>query len=184
MDEVRHLTTEELEAALDDLAAAPTEGELLAIVTRPATEERVVHQSIEISPEGGLEGDRWASHCHLHLDNGDSHPDVQLTIMNARMTQLIAQQRERWALAGDQFYADFDVSEQNLPVGQRLAIGDAVVEITAQPHLGCKKFSQRFGHDALRFVNSERGRELRLRGVYARIVEPGRVSVGDRFRKV
>lgn len=185
MDEIKHLETPELEASLDHLAGAPgQDGELLAIVTRPASEQRVLHDSIALSPEGGLDGDSWATRCHLHLEDGRSHPDVQVTIMNSRMTQLIAQQRSRWALAGDQIYADFDVSKANLPVGQRLAIGTAVLEITAEPHLGCKKFAHRFGNDALRFVNSERGKELRLRGVYARIVEAGTIAVGDRLKKL
>ena len=90
----------------------------------------------------------------------------------------------RWALAGDQLYVDFDISEANVPAGTRLAIGSAVIEVTAQPHTGCAKFVQRFGVEAMKFVNSPRGRELHLRGINARVVVPGRIQSGDRIRKL
>ena len=93
--------------------------------------------------------------------------------MNSRAAALMAGPRERWPLAGDQFFVDLDLSVENLPPGTRLALGDSVVEITAEPHRGCQKFSQRFGMAALRLVNSADGRALRLRGVNARVVTPG-----------
>ena len=92
--------------------------------------------------------------------------------------------RERWPLAGDQLYVDLDLSVENLPAGTRLAVGDAVVEITPEPHTGCAKFSARFGTDALKFVNKPPGRELRLRGVNARVVTPGTVRPGDAISKL
>ena len=92
--------------------------------------------------------------------------------MNARAAALVAGDRERWPLAGDQLYVDLDLSGENLPPGTRLAIGSAVVEVTDEPHTGCKKFSARFGLDALEFVNSPEGRALNLRGINTRVVEP------------
>ena len=105
--------------------------------------------------------------------------------MNARVAALVAgPETDRWAQAGDQLYVDLDLSHENLPAGTRLRIGDAVLEITEAPHLGCGKFSRRFGVDAVKLVNSEIGRALRLRGVNARVVTPGAIRAGDGVTKV
>jgi MOSC domain-containing protein YiiM len=138
----------------------------------------------ELSPEQGVQGDHWASGCWLSLADGRPHPDVQVTIMNARAIALIAQDEARWPLAGNNLYVDLDLSVANLPPGTRLAIGTAVLEITAVPFNGCKKFAERFGLEATRFVNSKPGKRLRLRGTYARIARPGKVTVGDLVSKL
>ena len=105
--------------------------------------------------------------------------------MNARVVDLVAAgDRQRWALAGDQIYVDLDISEENLPAGTRLALGSAVIEVTPEPHTGCVKFSSRFGNAAHRFVNTKTHRHLRLRGLNAKVVEPGTVSTGDTIRKL
>jgi MOSC domain-containing protein YiiM len=108
---------------------------------------------------------------------------MQLNVMNARAVALVAHDRERWALAGDQLYVDLDLSTDNLPPGTRLALGTAVIEVTAQPHTGCKKFVARFGAEAVKFVNSPLGKQLRLRGMNARVVRPGVIRAGDVVRK-
>jgi MOSC domain-containing protein YiiM len=131
----------------------------------------------ELDLEVGLVGDRW------HLGSSPTN-DSQLTLMNARLAQLVARSRERWPLAGDQLYVDLDLSVENLPAGTHLAVGQAVVELTEVPHTGCAKFSARFGTEALKFVNKSPWRELRLRGANARVVTPGRVRVGDRVTKL
>src|SRR5690606_16968333 len=102
----------------------------------------------------GLEGDNWLTRGSSRTDNGLGHPDMQLNIMNARAIALVARTKDRWQLAGDQLYVDFDLSEENLTAGDRLAIGQAVVEVTPIPHNGCKKFVERFGLEAMKFVNS------------------------------
>jgi MOSC domain-containing protein YiiM len=104
--------------------------------------------------------------------------------MNARTIALLAQTRDRWALAGDQLFIDFDLSEDNLPPGTRLALGSSVIEVTAQPHTGCAKFVERFGADAMHFVNSPTGKSLRLRGLNAKVVRAGRIRVGDTVTKI
>ena len=91
----------------------------------------------------------------------------------------MAQDRSRWHLAGDQLYVDLDLSEANLPPGTRLSIGSAVIEVTAEPHTGCSKFVERFGLDAMKFVNSRERKDLHLRGINARVVRPGVLRVGD-----
>ena len=62
--------------------------------------------------------------------------------------------------------------------------GERMIEITDQPHAGCAKFTRRFGLDAHRFVNSEFGKELRLRGANARVLVPGTIRQGDVIRKI
>ena len=173
-----HATADELLAGLDHIRAAPSDhGTVELIVRRPAVDDREVVEEGELDLVVGLIGDRW------HLGASPIN-DAQLTLMNARAAELIARTRELWPLAGDQLYVDFDLSVDNLPAGTRLAVGKAVVEVTAVPHTGCAKFSARFGTDALKFVNKSPGRELRLRGANARVVTPGPVRAGDAIAKL
>ncbi|MEO1017795.1 MAG: MOSC domain-containing protein [Pseudomonadota bacterium] len=182
---VRHLNMEELEAGLEQVRLSPKDdGVLEMVVVRPEHDQRLTPDCIEISLAGGLSGDHWAKGCHLQTDDGRPHPDVQICIMNARMIDLIAQGRDRWALAGDNLFVDLDLSDDNLKAGQQLKIGGAVIEITAEPHKGCAKFIERYGKAACQFVNSRVGRELHLRGIYARVVQDGRINVGDRIVKI
>ena len=108
----------------------------------------------------------------------------RLNIMNSRVIALLAQDKDRWQLAGDQLFIDMDLSDDNLPAGTHLAIDSAVIEVTAQPHTGCLKFMARFGPDAMRFVNSAVGKQLHLRGINARVVQLGVIRVGSVVRKI
>jgi hypothetical protein len=182
---VKHLTMAELEAGLDEIRRAPKdEGVLQLIVRRPQIEEREVLQEAELHPSEGLIGDSWKLRGSSRTADGSPHPEMQLNIMNARVAALVAQDKDRWQLAGDQLYLDLDLSAENLPAGTQLAIGSAVIEVTPLPHTGCKKFVSRFGLDAMKFVNSPVGRELHLRGINARVVQPGTIRVGDMVRKL
>lgn len=181
----RHLQTAELEDGLSEILSSPKrEGKLEGIVARPGHGERLELTTSEISLEGGLHGDYWAKGCWKTTEDGKPHPDVQICIMNARCIALIAQERDNWAPAGDNLFIDLDLSPDNLPPGQRLAIGTAILEITAVPHLGCASFIKRYGKDACVFVNSRIGKSHSLRGVYARVAQDGVVTVGDSITKV
>ena len=170
---MEHATPAELLAGLEHIRSAPADrGTVELIVRRPAEGEREVLHEGALDLEVGLVGDRW------HLGSSPTN-DAQLTLMNARLAQVVARSRERWQLAGDQLYVDFDLSIDNVPAGTRLAIGQAVIELSEVPHTGCAKFRARFGTEALKFVNKSPGRELRLRGANARVVTPGPVRVGD-----
>jgi hypothetical protein len=175
---VVHATTDELLAGLEHVRSSPADqGTLELIVRRPAEGLREVLDQGELDLEVGLVGDRW------QLGSSPTN-DSQLTLINARLAQLVAGGRERWPLAGDQLYVDLDLSVENLPAGTHLAVGEAVLELTEVPHTGCAKFSARFGTEALKFVNKSPGRELRLRGANARVVTPGTVRVGDAVTKL
>ena len=176
---------DELGAGLDEIRRSPAEeGTVELIVRRPAENEREVLEEGTLDLAEGLVGDMWRVRGSRSTPDGSPNPLAQLTLQNARLAALVAGERERWPLAGDQLYVDLDLGVDNLPPGTRLAVGSAVIEITAPPHTGCAKFSARFGSDALRFVNSQAGRELRLRGVNARVVEGGVVRPGDAVRKI
>lgn len=176
---------ETLEAGLEHIQASPREsGVVEQIVRRPDRNEREVLRQAQLDIEEGLVGDNWRTRGSSATVDGSAHPDMQINLMNARVIELIAGDPARWALAGDQFFIDLDLSEENLPPGTLIDIGEARLEITAEPHLGCKKFVERFGRDAGRFVNSKLAKRLKLRGVNARVVASGTVSVGDGVRKV
>jgi hypothetical protein len=184
MVEQDNLTIAELEAGLELIRRSPTDNGVLAlIVRRPDVDQREVLEEGRLDLEHGLLGDNWGTRGSNRTADGSSHPDMQLNIMNARVIALLAQETERWQLAGDQLFLDLDLSVENLPAGTRLALGTAVIEVTPQPHNGCAKFAARFGVEALKFVNSPVGKQLRLRGLNAKVVQPGVIRLGDVARK-
>ena len=177
MPTVSHLSREQLEIGLEKISQSPKDqGTLDMIVRRPKIGVRDIVENGVLNKDVGLEGDNWKTR------GGSERPaklETQITLTNSRAIQHIAQSKGRWALAGDQLYVDFDLGEENLPAETRLSIGSAVLEITEEPHNGCKKFVERFGMDAMLFVNSDIGKNMHLRGVNARVVQAGNITVGD-----
>jgi MOSC domain-containing protein YiiM len=171
------LLLDELDEGLPEVRQSPKDqGILKTIGICPQENQQISLTQCHLSPELGLEGDHWAK-------GPSPHPDTQVTLMNVRVIALIAQQESRWSLAGDILYVDLDLSDENVPCGQRLSIGSVVLEVTDRPHTECGKFAKAFGEDARRFVNSPEGSRLNLRGIYAKIVQAGTVKVGDKVRK-
>lgn len=184
MDTTTHLSIAELEDRIESIRQSPKDqGVLKMIVRRPRDDEREIVSGAELSLEEGLVGDNWKTRGSKHMPDGSANPQAQITVMNARLIELVAQSEARWSLAGDQLYVDLDLSDENLPPGTRLAIGSAVIEVTAVPHTGCRKFSDRFGTEALKFVNSPEGKQLHLRGINTRVIQAGTIHVGDVISK-
>src|SRR3954454_227562 len=182
---MKHLNRAELEAGVDLIRQSPAnDGIVELIVRRPAVDEREILEEGELALDVGLVGDTWNLRGSSRTSDGGPHPEMQLNIINARAIDLIAVSRDRWALAGDQLYVDLDLSDANLPPGTQLTLGTAVIEVTPQPHTGCTKFKGRFGSEAWRFVNSEVGKELHLRGINAKVVQSGTVRRGDKIQKL
>ena len=173
-----HLSAEQLERGVDHILASPTDnGELKLIVRRPHVDDRETPQHARLDVEVGLVGDSWSTRAKVV-------PDMQLNIMNSRVVDHVAGSKDRWPLAGDQLFVDMDLSGDNLPPGTQIALGDAIIEVTEPPHTGCKKFAARFGADAVVFVNAGRGKTLNFRGICAKVVKSGDISVGDIARKL
>lgn len=183
-----HRSTAELQAGFAHVLDSPRDrGAVEMIVRRPGVDRREAVEEGRLTFEAGLEGDTWdrrIGRMGYVTEDGSADPDAQLTLTNSRFADLIAGSRDRWALSGDQLYVDLDLSAENLPPGTKLRLGQAVIEVTALPHTGCKKYAGRFGADALRFTAQPEGRRRNLRGIYARVAVPGTVRVGDTASKM
>lgn len=181
----KHMTMQELEAGMDHLRQAPKDnGVVELIVSRPGVDRREVLEEAELDPVKGLIGDNWLVRGSGKTPDGSAHPEMQINIMNSRVTALVAQEMERWPLAGDQLYIDMDLGRENLPPGSQLAIGSVVLEVSPLPHTGCRKFVARFGIEAMEFVNSPVGKQLCLRGINAKVIQGGIVKVGQTAKKL
>jgi hypothetical protein len=176
---------DQLQDALGTIRQAPADhGAVALVVRRPGQNRREVLDEGLFNETDGLVGDTWPGRRSRLTPDGSPHPDTQLTLMSVRAIGAICTDEARWPLAGDQLFVDLDLALTNLPAGTRLQVGEAVLEVTAQPHTGCAKFVERFGLDAMKWVNSPEGRELNLRGIYAKVVTAGRVRPGDAITKV
>jgi MOSC domain-containing protein YiiM len=185
MTELKYMSIEELEAGLENIRQSPKDrGRLELIVRRPQLGEREVLEEGQLDLIQGLMGDNWIARGSTRRTDGTAHPDMQITIMNTRLIALLAQEKSHWQLAGDQLFVDLDLSLGNLPLGTQLSLGAAVIEVTDQPHTGCVKFSGHYGLDAVKFISSPEGKELRLRGIYTKVVKPGLIRIGDLAKKI
>ncbi|MDJ0770243.1 MAG: hypothetical protein QNJ12_15690 [Ilumatobacter sp.] len=182
MTSIHHLTTEQLEAGDGHARESPSDGGTVEmIVCRPGIDERRVLEEGRLVVGDGLVGDNYLDRPAKGDDK--PHPEAQLNLMNSRVVDLVAEgRRDRWSLAGDQFFVDFDLSADNAPAGTRLSIGTAVIEVSTKPHNGCAKFAERFGIDAARWVNADKA--ARRRGINAMVVQAGVVRAGDRITKL
>jgi hypothetical protein len=169
-------TFEELESAWASLPPAPrAAGSVRALCVR---REPGVHDSpdaVQVGVQDGVAGDRWSFGWQAR----DPERTAQVTLMNAAVAELVAAGRHPLHEAGDNIVVDFDISAEHLPVGSRIRVGEAVLEVSEVPHTGCSKFAARFGQDALRWVNWRHWRARRLRGMNCRVVSGGTVRVGD-----
>ena len=170
-----HLPYPVLERGLRELPPPPAdEGTVVLVTARPGVEERRTPERCQLTPDGGVDGDRWAK-------RPNANPKAQITVMRADVARLIAN-GQPLSLFGDNLLVELDLSTRNLPTGTRLRVGTALCEVTPQPHTGCGKFAARFGQDARDITNAESFLPSRLRGIYIQVIEEGEVSPGDPIR--
>jgi MOSC domain-containing protein YiiM len=170
--------------SLANISPSPQQqGSVDLIVCRPKINERRVLEHAELSIEQGLIGDNW-SKAECNTGHYQNYANAQISLMNSQVMMAIQNDKSRWPAAGDNFFVDFELSTNNIPPGTQLGIGAAIIEITEEPHLPCKKFKQRFGEHAFSLLNSTEGREANLRGVYARVISAGHVSSDSMIRKL
>jgi hypothetical protein len=182
---LKQLSISELRLGLDEIKSSPkNNGVLQMIVRRPHTETREVITHAQINLINGLEGDNWKSRGSKHTPDGSANPEAQITLMNSRVIDLITNDKKDWQWAGDQLFVDMDLSIENLAPHSRIQVGSVILEISATPHTGCKKFSSRFGVEALEFISTPLGKSLRMRGVNAKVIQAGEIKVGDVLRKI
>ena len=180
-----HLTSKQIQAGMQGVLQSPKDkGTVEMLVIRTEREKRSVPNQMILSPEDGVHGDRWSEGSWKKKPDGSPHPDTQVTLTNARFIDLISQTKQQWSWAGDNLLVDLDLSEGNLQPGVQLLIGEVILEVSAAPHNGCKKYAQRYGKDAIRFINSPQGKQLHLRGIYAKVVRAGVIKVGDSIAKI
>lgn len=178
-------TFESLNAAWRQMHKSPSDGGRVDMISRrPQADQREEMPSALFTAANGLEGDDWLARARRKSPDREPVMETQVTLMNSRVIQLLTADKTRWAEAGDQLFVDIDISMSNLPPGTRLQIGGAVLEIARTPHTGCGKFARRFGASARKWVMSDEGKNQRLRGVYARVVQDGVIAVGDRIQKL
>lgn len=181
---MKFLTLDELNLGLEEIQKSPMDmGRIELIVRRPDVDLREEPDQVRLIEGEGMEGDNWRVKPSSSMPDGSAHPEKEITIMNSRAISLIAQTPENRKWAGDQIYADLNLGYGNLPPGTLLRIGTVLLEVTEPPHRGCKKFALRYGQDAVRFVNSDAGKSLNLRGINTRIVQGGTIRVGDIIQK-
>jgi MOSC domain-containing protein YiiM len=171
-DPSRHLALDQLEVQMEALPSAPRDaGRLALVVRRHSDKVRECLARVELRPATGVPGDAWGR-------GPDANPEAELTVMQVEVAELIAN-GQPLTVFGDNLFVELDLSAGNLPVGSRVRVGRAVLEVTAKAHNGCRKFAARFGQDALKLVAKQELRHRNLRGIYMRVIEPGEVVAGD-----
>jgi hypothetical protein len=172
-DVSKHLDRARLTAAIAALPPAPLdEGWVELLVARGPAGERFLPRDVVLTVEGGMPSDRWTG-------AGKVEPDTQLATTRADVARVIAN-GQPLELHGDNLFLHLDISPDNLPPGTTIRLGQALVRVTPRAHNGCKKWVQRFGLDAMQLNMAPSHRAMRLRGIYLRVIENGRVAVGDR----
>jgi MOSC domain-containing protein YiiM len=151
-------------------------GRVHAVVVRPARGRRATPEAVRVTPEGGIEGDRWAA-------DEQRRPGNQVSLINVHVVRSLAGgDLSRTALSGDNLQVDLDLSEENLPAGTLLRVGDAVLEVSSDPHRPCRLFVERFGATGAKKVARANRRGRRGRGVLCRVRAGGTIRVGDEIR--
>lgn len=181
---MKQATTAELFGAIPHIMAAPKSGAAIEMLCRrPAYNQRQFVEALSITRSQGIPNERWESSPWLRLEDGTGHPGIQISILQKRVLDLVWRDRETVLHPGDTFIADMDLSEENLPVGQLLQVGDAVLRVSNVFNDGCVKWKARYGADAKAWITAPGHPMLRLRGVLCSVERDGRIANGDQLIK-
>ncbi|MBD5780509.1 hypothetical protein IEN85_13495 [Pelagicoccus sp. NFK12] len=180
----QHATLEFLNARRDWVLAAPKDNApILTLCLRPELGERSFVSSLQLDPKQGVVGDRWIRKTWMYTIDGKPDPRIQVCLLGSRVLQLIRRDPDGMTYPGDNIIADMDFSESNLPVGQRLQIGSAIIEVSDVFNTACSKWNERHGSDSIKWINLPENKEHRFRGILCRVVQAGEVTLTDKIQK-
>lgn len=159
------------------LPTSPKEvGRVEGLVIRPEGSgegERQRVESVVVVPGSGVEGDRWAASPYAIAGN-------EVSLINIHLLRALTDgDEEHGALSGDNLQVDLELSKENLPVGTRLSIGGAVLEVSDVEHRPCRPFIERFGKTSTKRVARANRLGLRGRGVLCHVRVGGEIALGD-----
>lgn len=175
----------ELDAAIPQILAAPKDGaEIEMLCLRPDFGQRHFVDEVEVTVTHGIPGERWSKMPWLKLEDGSPHPAIQVCILPRRVLDLVWRDRQNVVHPGDTFVVDMDLSEANLPAGQNLRAGSAILRVSEVFNEACVKWKVRYGAAAKDWVVAPGHRELRLRGILCSVVRDGVIRLGDRLAKI
>jgi hypothetical protein len=174
-----------LAAALPDVLSAPrTDGPIRLLCARPKPNQRTFPDSLTLTRATGVLGDFEASRPWLTLPDGSPDPRNQVSLMSARVLDLVWRSREPRLHPGDNIAVDLDLSHANLPTGTLLKVGTAILRVSDEPNDGCAKWKVRCGKDAYTWVRAKETASHRLRGIYCSVEQDGVVTLGDRISPI
>lgn len=174
-----------LDAALPHVLAAPRDRARIGwICFRPGYNRREFPGRLTLTRSRGIPGERWESSPWLRGPDGRGHPGIQVSILSQRVLDLVWRDRESVLHPGDTFVVDMDLGEANLPVGQLLRAGSAVLRVSDVFNDGCVKWKARYGAAAKDWITAPGHAPYRLRGVLCSIEADGEIAEGDWLEKI
>jgi len=177
-------TRKELDAAIPHILAAPSDRARIEwLCFRPGYNQRSFPDRITVTRARGIPLERWEVSPWLRLPDGAGHPGIQVSILSQRVLDLVWRDRDAVLHPGDTFVVDMDLSEANLPAGQLLRAGSAVLRVSDVFNDGCVKWKARYGAAAKDWITAPGHPSLRLRGVLCSIEQDGEISNGDWLEK-
>jgi len=180
-----HVSAQDLIEAVPHIMAAPKDGAAIEMLCfRPGYGQRNFVDKLVVTRGRGMPGERWETAPWLRKDDGTGHPGIQISILQKRVLDLVWRDRSSVIHPGDSFIVDMELSEANLPVGQLLRVGTAVLQVSDVFNDGCVKWKVRYGEAAKDWIVAPGHRELRLRGVLCSIVKDGEMKAGDQLTKI
>jgi len=180
-----HVTLPECMAALPHILAAPKDaGAIDHLCFRPSRGTRTFPASLTLTKAEGIPGDRWLKEPWQRLSDGTPDPDLQVSILPARVLDLIWRARETTTHPGDTIVADLDLGVANLPPGSLLQAGTAVLRVSGYFNEACVKWKTRHGKAATDFITAPGHAPLRLRGIICAVAADGVVVATDHLRVI